>query len=232
MPSCTVLTSVLPSWKRASRGAFRNPAARSPGGSTRPCGVCVSSTMQRAGARRWWIRPADSVGGRCSSIWLAGIWLTPALAALAFLWLHVPAVAAQTGFPRDEFPVIAAGELTTLPAEIRLLAPDKYGGYLIFRYRGARKVFFDGRSDFYGSGFMKQYIRLMEVRPGWQEQLRAFGFTHALLPNGYSLVPALEQLGWKIVFRDDVATLLENRDREGAGASEPNRDRQGAAPSR
>lgn len=141
---------------------------------------------------------------------LSGLWVAPVAAALALLWLRVPLVAAQTGFPRDQFPVIAAGELTTLPPDIRLLAPDKYGGYVIFRFRGDRKVFFDGRSDFYGSGFMKQYIRLMEVRPGWQDQLRAFKFTHALLPNDYSLVPALEQLGWSVLFRDDVATLLAN----------------------
>ena len=139
---------------------------------------------------------------------LSGVWIVPVAAMLAFFWLQVPAVAAETGFPRDQFPVIAAGELTTLPPDIRLLAPDKYGGYIIFRFHGNRKVFFDGRSDFYGSEFMKQYIRLVEVRPGWQNQLRSFGFTHALLPNDYSLVPALEQLGWRVVFRDDVATLL------------------------
>jgi hypothetical protein len=35
------------------------------------------------------------------------------------------------------------------------------------------------------------------------------GFTHALLPNDYSLLEALEQLGWKRLYRDSVATLLE-----------------------
>ena len=73
-------------------------------------------------------------------------------------------------FPPEQFPVIAAG---LLPADARVLAPDKYGGYLIYRFDGKLKVFFDGRSDFYGSGFMKSYIRLIEVRPGWREQLNA-----------------------------------------------------------
>jgi hypothetical protein len=138
----------------------------------------------------------------------SGVVLAPLVAVLLLLWLQAPAVASHTGFPSDQFPVTAANELTLLPQNIRLLAPDKYGGYLIFRFAGERKVFFDGRSDFYGSAFMKQYIRMVEVRPGWQEQLQRFGFTHALLPNDYSLVPALEQLGWKVLFRDDVATLL------------------------
>jgi hypothetical protein len=56
---------------------------------------------------------------------------------------------------------------------------------------------------------MKSYLKLIELRAGWQQQLANFGFTHALLPNRYSLVPALEQLGWKKLYSDDVTTLLE-----------------------
>jgi len=133
-------------------------------------------------------------------------------------WLVLPVVvavvaallpAAHAGFPPDQFPVAAAAELEKLPSGIRLLAPDMYGGYIIYRFNGTRKVFFDGRSDFYGGEYMKDYLRLIEVRPGWQQQLQALAFTHALLPNRYSLIPALEQLGWKKLYSDDVASLLE-----------------------
>jgi hypothetical protein len=116
---------------------------------------------------------------------------------------------ARAGFPPEQFPVAAANEIEKLPQGLRLLAPDMYGGYLIYRFNGARRVFFDGRSDFYGSDFMKNYLRLIELRPGWQEQLAALQFSHALLPNRYYLVSALEQLGWKRIYSDDVATLLE-----------------------
>jgi hypothetical protein len=133
----------------------------------------------------------------------------PVAVALAILWIRTPGVAARAGFPADDFPTAAAAEVEKLPQNARLLAPDKYGGYLIYRFEGRRKVFFDGRSDFYGAAFMKDYIRLMQVRPGWRQQVEAWGFTHALLPNDYSLVPALEQAGWRRVYRDGVATLLE-----------------------
>ena len=95
-----------------------------------------------------------------------------------------------------------------LPETARVFAPDKFGGYLIYRFNGERKVFFDGRSDLYGGDFLKTYARMTQVRPGWRAQWDAFHFTHALLPNDYSLIPALEQLGWRRTYRDEVATLL------------------------
>ncbi len=143
------------------------------------------------------------IDARCGGYALAPVGLLVMVALL-----NSPAIAAQTGFPPREFPVAAAGALDKLPAGIILLAPDKYGGYLIYRFAGHRKVFMDGRSDFYGVAFMKAYIRLIEARPGWREQVVKIGFTHALLPNQYSLVAGLEDWGWKRIYRDEVATLL------------------------
>jgi hypothetical protein len=142
---------------------------------------------------------------------LSGFAVVPLAVFLAFAALHAPAVQARTGFPSSEFPVAASAELDKLPENIRLLAPDKFGGYLIYRFKGTRRVFFDGRSDFYGSQYMKDYLNLVEVRPEWQEKLQQAGFTHALLPNQYSLIPALQQLGWKQLYKDSTATLLEKR---------------------
>lgn len=139
---------------------------------------------------------------------LSGVALVPFILLMLFVIARSPAIAARSGFPADEFPVAASSAVAGLPASARILAPDKFGGYLIYRFNGSRKVFFDGRSDFYGAAFMKDYIRLVEVRPGWREQLTAFHFTHALLPNNYSLIPALEQSGWRTTYKDTTATLL------------------------
>ena len=151
---------------------------------------------------------AYSNGLRAIDAQFSGLALAPIAACLLFATLRMPAIAARTGFPPDQFPVAAAAELDKLPPGVRILAPDKFGGYLIYRFRGTRQVFFDGRSDLYGSEFLKQYARLTQLRPGWRAQLDEFGFTHALLPNDYSLVPALEALGWKRLYRDGTATLL------------------------
>ena len=142
---------------------------------------------------------------------LHGLALVPLVVGVFFGLLQIPGIAARTGFPPDQFPVAAAAQVEKLPPTARLLAPDKFGGYLIYRFAGQRKVFFDGRSDLYGAVFLKRYGRLMQVRPGWQEEITRFGFTHALLPNDYSLVAALESAGWKRLYRDEVATLLEKK---------------------
>ncbi len=133
---------------------------------------------------------------------------------LAVVLLRSPAMAARIGFPADEFPVAAASAVSKLPPDARVFAPDKYGGYLIYRFDGGRKVFFDGRSDFYGSDFMKRYIRMVEMRPAakteqsWRNEFESWKFSHALVPANWALGSALEEAGWRVVFRDDVAILL------------------------
>ena len=95
------------------------------------------------------------------------------------------------GFPPDQFPVAAYPHI---PAEARLFTSDKYGGYLIYRSNGQRKVFFDGRSDFYGAEFLKQYGRLVQVRPGWR---RILGFLalHARAPSERRPAGCIAQFG-------------------------------------
>ena len=138
----------------------------------------------------------------------SGLALAPLVVIGCFALLRTPAIQAATGFPPDQFPVEAYSQVARLPASARLFAPDKFGGYLIYRSQGARKVFFDGRSDLYGAEFLKQYSRMVQVRPGWREYWESYHFTHALVPNDYPLIPALEELGWKAVYQDQTVTLL------------------------
>lgn len=122
---------------------------------------------------------------------------------------NLPALKRRTGFPAGQFPVAEAEAVASLPPDARLLAPDKFGGYLIYRFAGERKVFFDGRSDYYGVDFMKQYIDLVQVRPGWERHLANWQPTHALLPPDYSLLAALEKDGWRRLHTGKTAILLE-----------------------
>jgi hypothetical protein len=140
---------------------------------------------------------------------LTGAGFLAIVAFLALAALRAPANTSGIGFSAGRFPVAAAQALEQLPPDARILAPDSYGGYLIYRFDGRRKVFFDGRSDFYGAAFMKQYLTLIQARPGWAQIVAAYGFTHALLPEDSALKAALEQSGWSVKYRDATATLLE-----------------------
>ena len=136
---------------------------------------------------------------RALDVRFRGLALTPFVLLAAFY------LTPAAGFPADQFPVAA---YPYIPAGARLFAPDKFGGYLIYRSSGTLQVFFDGRSDLYGADFLKQYSRLVQVRPGWRAYWDSFHFTHALLPADAPLLPALEQIGWRPVYRDKTATLL------------------------
>jgi hypothetical protein len=136
---------------------------------------------------------------------------TLAVLALALVTLRAPAYARSHGFAANEFPIAAAGAIETLPANARILSTDHFGGYLIYRFDGSRKVFFDGRSDFYGADFLTRYTNMMAARPGWRETLTHYRFTHALLPPDSPLAAALIEDGWNPIYRDRVATLLEAR---------------------
>ncbi len=137
-----------------------------------------------------------------------GLALVPLAAVLIFAAIH-----AQAGFAASEVPIAASARVASLPASARILATDTFGGYLIYRFNGERKVFFDGRSDFYGAEFSEGYSRLVDVRPGWRKEFNRWNFTHALLPPGCPLVAALEENGWQEIYRDRTAVLLNGRPR-------------------
>jgi hypothetical protein len=125
-----------------------------------------------------------------------------------FAVLIFASVRNRAGFPPGEFPVAASAVVASLPVSARILAPDIFSSYLIYRFDGRRKVFFDGRSDFYGTALAEQYLRLFELRPGWRKEFNHWHFTYALLPPDYPMVDALEANSWRELYRDRTAVLL------------------------
>jgi hypothetical protein len=150
-----------------------------------------------------WLGPHDFLAYgdnlRAQDSRFRGLALAPLVVVAAFC------LTPKAGFPADQFPVAAYSHI---PAEARLFATDKFGGYLIYRSGGSLKVFFDGRSDLYGADFLKRYQRLVQLRPGWREYWDSFHFTHALVPADSPLLSALETLGWRRAYEDKTATLL------------------------
>ena len=158
-------------------------------------------------ALRKWLSGATQYSGNLRKLdqRQSGLALVPLIVVCLVFAARSGGAQKWAGFPPSEYPVEAVKHL---PPDARVLAPDMYGGYMIYRFNGERKVYFDGRSDFYGIAFMKNYIELVEVRPNWLDEFERQHFTHALLPVRYSLVPALLQKGWRRLYNDEVATVL------------------------
>lgn len=132
------------------------------------------------------------------------------LTLLALLgWFSTARVRDAAQFPASRFPVDASREVAKLDSTARIFAPDQYGGYLIYRFGGARKVFFDGRSDYYGTKFVNEYAGMLTLKPDWRKSFSRFRFTHAVLPENHALREALECAGWRRIYADKTAVLLE-----------------------
>lgn len=128
-----------------------------------------------------------------------------------FLWIgRSPVFSKPAGFPAEIFPVEITGRFDQkLPPTARLFSTDRFGGYMIYRFAGKRKVFFDGRSDYYGSDFMKDYLLIPDGKPGWETQFKRWNFTHALLPKDSPLIELLTLKGWREIDKDPTSVLLE-----------------------
>jgi len=109
--------------------------------------------------------------------------------------------------PRASLPVKAAMHL---PCG-RLFTTDRWANYLIYS-QPDRKVFFDGRNDFYGSDFVKDYLTVMRAEPGWQRIMAQYALTVALVPKGSAIKAALSgSEDWKKVREDSVATVFARK---------------------
>jgi hypothetical protein len=91
-----------------------------------------------------------------------------------------------------------------------VLSIDTWGGYLIYSQYPSRKVFVDGRSDFFGDDFENTCVDLFNVRPGWRKLLDSYHFDRVMLPPDIALVSTLRLTNdWKAVYEDKTAVVFE-----------------------
>jgi hypothetical protein len=115
-------------------------------------------------------------------------------------------------FGAKRFPVKAVDYLAADPDKTPVLAPDYWGGYLIYRLHPQILVAVDDRHDFYGEEFLKSYLKLMRAHPGWDGFLDEHQIRRVLVPKGSPLDNLLREKGdWKIPYQDDGAVLFEAR---------------------
>jgi hypothetical protein len=182
-----------------------------------PFFAIAAAPVLASAAARYWARMAARSGERAPLriFWemaqelgrrpRASLWL-PLSAAL------VVAAAPAVTFPDKVFPVRAveanAFRLAPPAAMPRILTSDQWGDYLIYRLYPRQRVFFDGRSDFFGPAIGADYQKLLAGESPWRELLDRYHFELALLPRDWALSTALELVpGWRKVYEDPVAVL-------------------------
>ena len=163
--------------------------------------ACLSSSAGRRAPLRVFWELAQDLGRRPR----ASVWLP--LSALAIV-MAAPSV----GFPDTVFPVRAVernvAQLAPMAAMPRILTSDQWADYLIYRLYPQQRVFFDGRSDFFGPAIGADYRTMLAGGLLWRELLDRYGFELALLPHDWALSAALErEPGWRKVYEDSVALL-------------------------
>ncbi len=144
-----------------------------------------------------------------------GVGVCGPVAAAALLAAGLSA-ARIVDFPRAGFPLAALennGAILAPPGAMpRILTSDQWADYLLFRLYPRQRVFFDGRSDFYGPKLGDDYQVLEYGGVGWRETLAQYGFELALLPRDWPLERLLAaDADWQRVYDDGQATLYRRR---------------------
>jgi hypothetical protein len=142
------------------------------------------------------------------------LWPVAALAGLLAIDLGIRW---PQDFPAERFPVglVAKHQQRILGA--RVLTTDQWADYLIYRFYPHHKVFFDGRSDFYGPELGREYLRLCNGQHDWRDILDRHGFNVALIPANWSLASLLKQeTAWRVVDDDGKTLVFERRPPEPA----------------
>jgi hypothetical protein len=147
----------------------------------------------------------------------AGISETDA-SARGYLWpiaaLVVVVVLTASGRINYEFdaktkPVAAVEFLKNEHINGNMFDNDEFGDYIIYAAWPEYKVFVDGRSDMYGVDIMKEYLKVITIKPGWDEVLKKYNITWVIYNAKTALsVLLMERDDWKLIYADKVANIF------------------------
>jgi len=112
-------------------------------------------------------------------------------------------------FSEKRFPIKAVTYVQENNILGPVLAPDYWGGYLIYRLYPRWRMVIDDRHDFYGEDFLKSYLKMVHVEPGWDAFIRNHDAHCIVVPKDSALGSILaETAGWKDVYHDEVAIVF------------------------
>jgi len=112
-------------------------------------------------------------------------------------------------FDPESKPVAAVEFFTKENIQGNMFDDDEFGDYIIYAAWPKYKVFFDGRSDMYGVDIMKEYIKVLRIKPGWDEVIKKYNIKWTI-HNANSVLSMflMERDDWELIYADEVANIF------------------------
>jgi len=132
-------------------------------------------------------------------------WLVVAATAVAFV-VFVPH---PTEMPAKDWPVKAVEYVRQHPQDFAGNMFNQYiwGGYLM-QVLPEHKTYVDGRTDFFGEDFIREFADTTALRPNWNKPLEEHEVQWTLMPTNHRLNLGLAAWGrWSCVHSDAVAMV-------------------------
>jgi hypothetical protein len=86
---------------------------------------------------------------------------------------------------------------------------DEFGDYLIYRGYPAYRVFFDGRSDMYGTDKLQEYLKITGFESGWERIIDKYRITWVFYGTNSNLSRfLLNKKEWVLIYSDRVASIF------------------------
>jgi hypothetical protein len=93
----------------------------------------------------------------------------------------------------------------------RVFTTDTWASYLIYKNSPGQRVFFDGRSDFYGPQVGRDYVNTAAGKTGWNAVLQKYGIDLVLAEARSPLAAQLnENAGWRKIDGNKESVLFEH----------------------
>jgi hypothetical protein len=112
-------------------------------------------------------------------------------------------------FDAGKKPVAAVEFLKTEPIKGNMFNNDEFGDYIIYAAWPDYRVFFDGRSDMYGTERLKDYLKVAYTETGWETILEKYDINW-IIYNSKSILSRvlIKDKGWRLIYSDKVATIF------------------------
>jgi len=178
-------------------------------------GPWLSEAMERLAAKRRELSSKDFLH-RMEAIelnLLGHLWPIAAVALTCWIAAHGGKLGTtqmmDAHFGEKRFPVAAVNFLEKRNPVGPLLSTDYWGGYLIYRLYPRVRMVVDDRHDFYGEEFLKPYLKMVRVEPGWEDFLQQHPAQCVLVAKDSALANILlETPGWRTIYSDEVAVAF------------------------